>query len=42
METLPPWKQITHLMRPQELAVLQEATIVDTQTGKMADLHVNV
>ena len=29
-------------MQPQELAVFQEAAIVDTQTGKMADLHVNV
>ena len=29
-------------MRSQELAVFQEAAVVDAQTGKMADLHVHV
>ena len=42
MEALSSWKQIAYPMRPQELAVLQEAAIVDTQTGEMADLYVNV
>ena len=29
-------------MQPQELAVFQEAAIVDAQTGKMADFYVHV
>ena len=42
MEALPSGKQIAYPMRPQESALFQEAAIVDTQTGKMANLYVNV